>query len=427
MRLQPGEIACPHCFRIFQHSEAHFRASHAAHWENSATGRRKVESAVADARLGAFLESFSSPPPQEGALRNPVIVSEAMGERLEGDEYILGRYYAVNRDEGAVVSFAIDEFGERSSERLCPHCHGPLLEKSGFLEFYTVALIGEGGSGKTSYLDSLSCALMEDLPNMGLGLLAVSDEGAGFERGAEGGPPQPVAFRVMSISEHRDLAYIAFYDTPGALVDSAGGKQALPAPLAHADAVILLIDPVRTGLRDAILQNDPSLGGAQGRSSGAVPLFRIVRKLLDHGSCQCFALALSKTDLLDFPEGAPLGPNSRFFRKCAHSGGFDAQEAREVAGEAENALQAIAPQLLSYLSFIEPSKRSFFAVSSLGHRPQEGREPNPLRVEEPFLWILTRFGILREKEEDVMDDSLYRASPRKKKAAAPLWMRDWKA
>jgi len=442
MQLAKGEILCPHCFKVFQHSDVHFRSSHAHHLETDSSGLHTiVESTVPDMELYAFESKFYSEeyPIAQPKKRNPAVITDQMATRLSGPNYVLGAYHT-SEEAGGIVTWAEDEFGEVTSQRLCPYCHGDLLSKSGIIDTYIVSLIGEVSSGKTVFKDALVHAVAQEVPNLGLGILiVVEDEGyfelddstEEFSSGSvvyESTNPRsrvrPIILKVLSIAEHRDLAYIVLYDSSGELVsDKRLAEEGIGFYIAASDAVIVLIDPLLTGLKDAIVHYKGNYGEDSQRSPHTARLFAVLRRVIDAGVCQNYAIALSKSDLLEFGENEWIPLTSRVFRKCSHSGGLDIEEVRDVDLDVSTLLRATAPQLMEYLSYIEPSKRSFFAFSSLGHDYVRGKEPDPRRVEEPLLWLLYRFGLLKARMAYAAEEPIFNYVARKPKKPQPLYRR----
>jgi hypothetical protein len=107
------------------------------------------------------------------------------------------------------------------------------------------------------------------------------------------------------------------------------------------------------------------------------------------------AFTLSKIDTLDdlfLDEESPLRKPS------THNGNLDLDDVRAMSVEIESYFKTwINPNFCKYIASSFKTYY-YFGISSLGTHPNEQDRIvgiNPRRVEDPFLWILSRLGFVK--------------------------------
>ena len=111
------------------------------------------------------------------------------------------------------------------------------------------------------------------------------------------------------------------------------------------------------------------------------------------------AMVLTKSDLLTAMgyEGGYLRQNSRIFSRYNHREFFNLTEARIVGYEVDDFIRTADPNFRNALTR-RFARLGLFAVSALGAHPDvvHKRVANfaPIRVDEPFLWILYQLGFI---------------------------------
>jgi hypothetical protein len=315
--------------------------------------------------------------------------------------------------------------------RVCPCCHTPVSSNFGASKSPLIAMVGAKGTGKTIYLSVLAHELRNGLRRrfgadvrmvnkpVAFDIDRIFRERALVEQTAQatGGRSEPVLFewrrerRVAGFSTYQ-TTYLSFYDTAGEDLTQQASTHTLTY-IGAADALILLLDPFMIpGARDRIklpesamaaLSNEPTVDvvnrvtealrathGVGPRSNIKVPV----------------AVAFAKIDaFFDV-----LGSDHPLVAPPAKTGGvYD-----ETAGRATHEyVRAVlhdwgGDDIDTHLRHNYTNFR-YFAVSSLGvepdydarrdARPVSERGVQPYRVDEPLVWLLSRFDVVPRVEQ----------------------------
>ena len=99
-------------------------------------------------------------------------------------------------------------------------------------------------------------------------------------------------------------------------------------------------------------------------------------------------------------DDAYLKPNSNVFQNYVHKGYFNLNEYENINGEVKRFIEQVD---LAFLDAVEVhfNNVGYFAISSLGQNPVEGRLQGviqPMRVDEPFLWLLYKLGYIESEK-----------------------------
>lgn len=299
---------------------------------------------------------------------------------------------------------------EITIDRICPNCHKSLYSRFGESSERRLTLIGATNAGKSNYIAVVIQELGEKVGGrMGFALQRMNQttsdiyEANYFEpvyRRHEqvGGTDQvrsrrdaiaPMVFGLITISNDK-LSTISLFDPPGEGVINERNVSRFHHFVFNSHGLVLLVDGEKLAasqnsgldqamqvLQTAILQLEAD------RSWG-----KRLRPFL--------AITVSKGDLLRdsgaLPEHVTRMPN--------YDHGFDESDFSLVSSEVEAMLRRRGG-----VNFCNLAKASFggdhvgfFVVSSFGCKPdpKTGLIPRlePLRVADPFLWLMNRTGII---------------------------------
>jgi hypothetical protein len=317
--------------------------------------------------------------------------------------------------------------GGLTGVRACPVCHSPL--SSTFAESRTpmIGIVGGKGAGKTVYTAVLHHQLRGPVRKRFQADIRLSgdqqggagspqqwlerndqrlfDDGKLFDPTAQSdGMRQPVVieWRQPRRSFGRETFHttvLSFYDTAGEDLTSQESVHA-QAYLGVAEGLILLLDPWQLpGARDRIEVPDAVI-------TGAVPplvvlamiteLLRTEHKVREKKRIKVpLAVVFAKMDAFY----SVLGPHHPLLSAPAPAPGYDEPAGQATHEQVMAMLQEHGADDIEAHLHANYETHRYFAVSALGAPPDyaNGTVPNavqPLRVEEPLLWLLNRFDVI---------------------------------
>ena len=206
------------------------------------------------------------------------------------------------------------------------------------------------------------------------------------------------------------VVILAFFDTAGEDMSNEKQMKQITKYIYNAAGIILLVDPlqfrkVREELVEEKQLTEADLPQANNECAGDIITY--VNNLITHNRHDIpsekmipipLAVAFSKIDMLK----ESLGADSRIFQESRHRGKLDLRE----FGEINDTIEEWIERYDDTKKFIPVTKNfenvGFFGVSALGGNPHNGRlqfTPRPIRVEDPFLWLLWKNNLI-EGEQD---------------------------
>jgi GTPase SAR1 family protein len=312
-----------------------------------------------------------------------------------------------------------------SHTRLCPHCHFELSHDIGLVDQRIIAIIGGRATGKTHYIAALITQLQQQIGRQfGFTIRMLGDHTQERwerdfytplfihktilqpNRPAEVDPQVkvPLIFRLTFESAgHRRVLNLCFFDTAGEDMAELTTMSLQNRYITHADGLIFLLDPlqipnVRQQIPRAVLPPiDPKVSPEYivGRLQD---LFEREQALRATQKVKTpIAFTLSKIDML-FPL---LEPGSEFHHAGAHYGYLDLDDVQSVHTEIANYLSLWINTNFRGIIHNGFACYNYFGVSSLGEQPDTNNQVSavsPLRVEDPFLWILYRLGFVKGRK-----------------------------
>lgn len=307
---------------------------------------------------------------------------------------------------------------------LCPNCHFELPHDIGQIDQKIIAIIGARASGKSHYIASLINRLERVIaPSFQMSLSPVGNETEErWERDfytplfvhktvLQPNKPAsidprvriPLIFRlIVKRGKETHALNLSFFDTAGEDMTSANIMAVHNRYIFHADGIIFLLDPLQISQVQQELQLS-TMPALDARSSPMNitnqlrQLFEREQRVRANQKVRIpVAFTLSKVDALE----PMLYPGSPLKEHSPHVGSIDLREMQSVSTEVANYLSEwIGP---SFSLSIEHNFHcyEFFAMSSLGHLPGQNNRlstVSPRRVEDPFLWLLYKLGIINAK------------------------------
>jgi Double-GTPase 2 len=380
------KITCPFCFKQFKASEVTFRCGNPR--------CKKEEDHVYAAARGLTSQS-------------------------------MGHVFASSKNGGLLNALAADTkatcgaCGQETRKRLCPHCHFELSHDAGLIKDHAIAVIGARGTGKGHYIATLIHRLENELgAQFNFSLRMLGDETRSrFEedyrtpllrKGELLQPTQsavidsriksPMIFR-LTLNQHRQAVNLSFFDSAGEDMQSLDVMATEARYICAAAGIIFLLDPLQIdSVRQQIAQ---SILPTRDFQADPVYIVERLRELFERQNSlrptqkvkTPVAFVLSKVDTLF----SIIDASSALRAAGEHFGHFNLADSQSVHTEIRNYLDSWMGA--GFSSRVDSGFAHFHycGVSSLGRMPtREGRVESlaPLRVEDPFFWLLCRLGLI---------------------------------
>ncbi|MFJ3707998.1 hypothetical protein OG204_29870 [Streptomyces sp. NBC_01387] len=318
--------------------------------------------------------------------------------------------------------------GVSTHVRVCRRCHSDFPSDYCDQDSRIIALVGAKASGKSTYVS----VLVNELRNRVGRAYEASIAAMGSDtqrrdremsedlydqlrlpdatRPAAMGFNDPLLYR-LSLPRRKRLGdgsrhtALVFFDAAGEDLKSAEAMDRYTHYLAAADGVILLVDPLQLGsVRDQLPPGEgPPLPSVE--TSPQQIAADLAAQLRAHGRggsrgrvTTPIAVAVTKTDMLR----PLLDPHSPLLRNAPHSGGMVSEQERlAVHEEMRSLMESWDSGALTRQLERDFAELSLFGLSALGapppaHAPADAPKsgPQPLRIEDPLLWLLARRGLL---------------------------------
>ncbi|MEU4160723.1 hypothetical protein [Actinoplanes sp. NPDC026670] len=317
--------------------------------------------------------------------------------------------------------------------QICPNCHSQLPVHYSKINNRMVAMIGAKFSGKSVYMTVLMHELIhrvgrrfdaavtgadertrKDFSNEERdlyteGVLPGATQTAAAERGRA-----PFVFRV-SLGEHRRFrstlrhTVLSFFDTAGEDLESDKGVAENVRYLSCADGIIVLLDPLTVPNVMEKFGLDPSvLPQAANRADSPINILtrvtEVLQKLPGNGPNKMIdipvAVAFSKVDALweGLPQDSPLrqpAPGTPYFDEGDGEAIHAHVQALLYDWEGGQIDQLLTKNYRTFRYFGLSALGAVPAVRSPGQARQKvGGAIQPHRVEDPFLWLLSRLKVV---------------------------------
>ncbi|MFS8197418.1 TRAFAC clade GTPase domain-containing protein [Streptomyces sp. CWNU-52B] len=349
--------------------------------------------------------------------------------RMRGPVFTRSRSTASRLRPGAGAGPAVcPGCGVTTTVRVCGSCHSDLPSDYCEQDSRIIALVGAKASGKSTYVAVLvnelnrrvGQAFDASLAAMGQGTQQRDKEMAqdlyerlrlpDATRPAALGFNDPLLYRLSlprrgrfgSGSRHTTLV---FFDAAGEDLAGADAVDRYTRYLSAADGIILLVDPLQLGsVRDRLPRDEgPALPAVETPPQQIAA--DLATQLRAHGRggsrgrvSTPIAVAVTKTDMLR----PLLDPHSPLLDNATHSGGsLDEDDRLAVHEELRSLLTDWDSGVLYRQLERDFAQLSLFGLSALGAPPPADAPadvpksgPQPLRVEDPLLWLLARRDLL---------------------------------
>lgn len=397
-------IVCPHCFEKFEPEQVVFRAAHSK--END-----EEYALQEDERLNAYLDKFRLEGIEElEAVIDPNTIPE------ENKKYV---------DE--VLISIKDKYNIETKKRLCPFCHNDLPYSAGRTPSNIIAIIGASQVGKSVYMTSLIHTLeTATAHNFEAACLPINgDTSRRFkeqyleplfvqntlvESTQKEKKQEPFIFQFKFKDNNKPPLSLVFFDVAGEGMVEEEYIELYANHIKNAEGILFLVDPLQlSAIRSKIIFNQGDRNGDftskyQESRDVVITLAENFIGLEEDGKTNIpTAIVVTKSDMLEYlaKDGDEyIKANSNLFNQYVHKEYFNLEEYENINGEVQRFIEKVD---LAFKDAVEVhfSNTSYFAVSAIGQNPVEGKLQGviePVRVDEPFLWLLYKLGYIGSSE-----------------------------
>lgn len=399
------DIVCPYCFSKFSPEEVVFRAAHHRDDdEDYALGE--------DAKLNRYRERFG--------LDTVFDMEAVLAPHDVPEEH---RIYSDN-----IVMGLNDRYGVVTRRRLCPYCHNELPVTAGKAPSNIISIIGASQVGKSVYMTSLIHTLQHytadhfDAACMPLNAeisrrFRADYEEPLFERGdlldstQKEKLQEPFIFQFVFKDEDKAPLTLVFFDVAGEGMVEQDYLGLHGQHIKNSAGILFMVDPLQIrSIRDKIRIN---LGNEPGEWTPrydeprdvVLTLFGDFIAYQDKAKTNIpTAVVLTKSDMLHSlkdDEGDYIKSNSNVFRNMVHRDWFDLTEFENIDGEIRRFIEKVDRPFKGTMD-VYFKDTAYFAVSALGSNPVDMKLQgvvSPIRVDEPFLWLLYKLKYIEGRVE----------------------------
>jgi hypothetical protein len=326
--------------------------------------------------------------------------------------------------EGLKNSKSCDKCNTITYNRICSHCHETLPPTTGEYKNHIYAVIGGPDSGKTHYIAVLINLLQNELgPKMDFMLDALGDETRIkydrdfykplFEKHevirktvsatANKSVQKPLIYGISILKNNKVKSYLTlvFFDTAGEDLNSEDTMAIVNKYIYRSDGIIMLVDPLQiVGVRNKL----PNVAKPKTISSKSLDILSRTTQLIQKG------LSLTPTDKINIPLAVSftkmdavedlLEGDYQLKHKSSHHKGLNLDDIEAVSSEMKALLDKWGEGALTQMAEARYKDNKFFGLSALGMNPHVTQKVDkiiPNRIEDPFLWLLYKSGILKAK------------------------------
>jgi len=394
-----SDITCPWCFGVFKDIRVQFRCI------NPGCSREPDE-------LHAKYYNLSRPEllpvvidPEEGFISN-----------------LLGREF----DRVECPKCSVETY-----KKICPLCHNELPGTCGEFRHYIFSVVGSKESGKSHFIATLLDKLKHGVGDaLDASLSALNDETIKrytrefyepiYKEGVvldatrslsshrEGKVPMIFCLKIREkgrLGDNFKVVILVFFDTAGEDLDNTDLISVEAKYIGRSDGIIFLVDPLQIREIREKVGDSVTLPDEHTEPDTVVNNIARVIRGVNHVEIKKriqipFAVTLSKFDAVK-----PLLPRSSdLLSPSSHGRTFDCNEFERTSSEIKALLRKWTEDSGALERDVEHNFEDYgyFVTSSLGSSPdREGRLKvgvNPVRVADPFLWLLWKHGIIQGEE-----------------------------
>lgn len=423
-------IKCPYCFEEFSHRNVAFRSE--TGFSSEFMSEKYMEYERAEDQTTRVNLKIALDNMEQYAIRPDKVYGNFWKKMVgddsyENDEFCRMPVLTVEDanetifDEDGFLESIKDKAGKKTSRRICPYCHNILPRFYGKYEIKFMSVVGITASGKTVYLSQLINNLEEDLYKVGCSVM-FSSEATAFRKNhiVKKGYPLPAGTVVrfvpplyFTLQGNKNITLVA-YDIAGEACVDVETISTYGNFIKNSNGMIMLVDPGQFKGLHAVLENQSNQLSGEEEKASPTTVLSAVHGAFTGGSNEAshipMAVVISKSDMLFNVVDAtgecliPYNSNIRQDVVADPEKKFNYRDYQNVNADismmASNQFPALHTTITkNFLNY------GYFAVSALGCdvEPMDdglgsnwtpATDPMPLRIEEPFCWILKQWGVI---------------------------------
>ncbi len=403
------EYICPYCF-------SRVDLGHVHHLCSGQTCAKTFAATVTSTRNTELMKYVS----RDGQNEIDPEKSLFYGRSPDGPDAVVAKQHIIRNSSGLC-----DVCKRPVYTRVCPVCHNlipPGAEEDGNRIF---VILGPKGVGKSHYIAVLINQLKNSVSSEFNGVLSAATDGTtlkyrnmyyhrlyeekrkllptkSFDVSDDSREPLIYYLRMFDKDSPKVFTF-AFFDTAGEDLTSSDRMMSLSLNsfISKAAGLVYLVDPLQARYINQRIHvdNKPEIGPDESDMLNNVcQIIRTNKKIKAKEKIDIpIAVCLTKSDVLfKAPENEEedkvlFGPSSALHIPREH-GKYDKENFDQIDAELEEYLRRCLGE-----NFIQTvngfREHCFFAISSLGCNPTGSSLPrgiSPMRVEDPFIWLLNR-------------------------------------
>lgn len=331
-----------------------------------------------------------------------------------------------------VDSMICNECGERTHVKICPTCKEELPFAIGQYDDLVFAVIGAKEAGKSHYIAVLINKIMNEIGSaFNCSLSAVNDATINryrndfynpvFKRNelirvtrsakTDSSVKQPLIYNLTFKEQGiigkffksrriSNVVTIAFFDTAGEDLDSEDTMKTENRYIYNSSGIIFLLDPlqlenVRERLPEgtALPEENTKIEDLLSRTANLIRKANGIKvnKLIDIPVAVAFSKMDAVESLID-PSSSINYPSKHISKAC-----FDLSDFEDMNGTMESLVRSWGGENFAEQLSLNFKEYGYFGLTALGCDSRDGKitKLRPHRVEDPFLWLLYKYKLIR--------------------------------
>ncbi|MCL2072772.1 MAG: hypothetical protein FWH18_02530 [Marinilabiliaceae bacterium] len=326
---------------------------------------------------------------------------------------------------------------QNTTTRICPECHNTLPFNIGKYPEVMFAFIGAKETGKSHYIAVLINTIETKIATTFNADLSPLDENTQKKYREEFYSPLYQRKEVINITKSARTDYntrmpliytlkfskksnkkitnvstLTFFDTAGEDLNDEETMRTENKYIFNSQGIILLIDPLQIHeIREVLKSKNVNVNLPKENEETKDIINRVVRLIRKATGLTDekrkiktpIAIVFSKIDAIK----EILEDNTELFNSNEHNGYFDIKDANNIGKIIETCINDWGGSGKALINKVKVNFKSyaFFGISALGSNPHGttiNEQPQPIRVEDPFLWLLYKNKVINSNQKMIL-------------------------